>query len=175
MGKLVTGAELGQIFGVSAVTINTWRKDGMPVHEERPAPLGRSYDTEKVIAWFSQKGNGKANVQGAGERRQDLGRIDKERADHLALKNAMLRREYIPITVVTVAVSRVAQKLAGALDTLPVDIKRIAPELQPNDIEEIRRQVVEIQNTAADYAPELRRALDEAFAGTRGLASDDDA
>lgn len=160
MGKQVNGSELAGILGVSVQTLATWRKDGMPVEKEGSGRAGNVYDTAKVIEWMVNRRTGRA-AGGSGDADDHEVRLAKERADNLALKNAILRREYAPISVITMTVGAVAAQIGATLDSLPLNVRRKVPSLTITDVEVIKREVVKCQNIASKAADVLDRKLDE--------------
>lgn len=93
----VNRTDLAASFGVSLVTIDTWRKEGMPFVERGGSGKQWSYSLAACIKWFGER---KA-AQAAGEAPTDLSDIEKRTASakmqKAELELAVARREVAPI------------------------------------------------------------------------------
>jgi phage terminase Nu1 subunit (DNA packaging protein) len=74
----------------------------------------------------------------------------QERAEGQRLKNAALRRELAPVSMVQWAISQAGSQIAAVLGTLKGKVKRAQPSLSNAALHEIEQIAVECQNTAAD-------------------------
>jgi len=90
-------AELAQYMGVSTVTIDTWRKEGMPVLQAGSRGVEWSFDVTAVIKWFAAKKVKEAE----GKAPDDLAQIEKRTASvkmqRIELQLAKERKEVAPI------------------------------------------------------------------------------
>lgn len=93
----VNRTDLAASFGVSLVTIDTWRKEGMPFVERGGSGKQWSYDLAACIKWFGER---KAQ-QAAGDAPTGTEEIEKRTATAKMLKAelelAKARREVAPI------------------------------------------------------------------------------
>jgi|GEM_PF-1267430 len=55
MGRILNRAELGEFLGVSLITIDQKRRDGMPYIQEGSHGVAWQYDSEQVIEWEKDK------------------------------------------------------------------------------------------------------------------------
>jgi phage terminase Nu1 subunit (DNA packaging protein) len=56
-GKLVSRAELAEIFGVALTTVDGWVRKGCPVHRKAPKRgIPAEFDTAQVIRWREREG-----------------------------------------------------------------------------------------------------------------------
>ncbi len=74
----------------------------------------------------------------------------QERAEGQRLKNAALRQELAPVSMVQWAISQAGSQIAATLGTLKGKVKRAQPSLSNAALHEIEQIAVECQNTAAD-------------------------
>lgn len=90
-------ADLAAHMGVSLVTVDTWRKEGMPVFERGGPGKQWVFDLPAIVKWYGER---KAN-QAAGEAPTDLTDIEKRTATAKMLKAelelAKARSEVAPI------------------------------------------------------------------------------
>jgi phage terminase Nu1 subunit (DNA packaging protein) len=86
---------------------------------------------------------------------QERARLAKEQADERAMKNAVLRNEYAPYELLTLAAANAGSQIAQILDALPGVLKRRCPHLQPHDLELIQAEVVKARNAAAGISIKL--------------------
>ncbi|WP_171966494.1 terminase small subunit [Mariprofundus micogutta] len=77
-------------------------------------------------------------------------RETKARADGLEIKNAVSRRELVPVGVVEWLVGGVCAKLASGLESLPVKLKRRCPKLNATDLHLIDSEITKWRNEMAD-------------------------
>lgn len=173
MGKLVKRQELSEILGVSIQTLITWSSQGVPIAQHNGHGRATMYDTEQVIKWLVERRAGKSGGAVEMEAKDEDLRLTRERADQLSIKNAILRREYMPISVAGVVISKICIQIGGILDTLPLNLKRKVPELDNTAIELIKREVVKTQNAIATADSILEQAIDEAFRGKSTAESTD--
>lgn len=183
MGMIVNKSGIAAVFGVSTQAITNWQKEGMPVVEVRRGSDGSKYDTAMCIQWRLERlvgtkvaaANKTEYTQGGGIINKDAedARLTKERADNLELKNAILRREYAPVTAISSVLSKVCVQIAGVLDSLPLNVKRKVPSLTITDLEIIKREVVKCQNAASKVGELLDLELDVAT-GTGGGSDADE-
>ena len=117
MGRIVNQSELSEILDISTVSLVRWGKEGLPVRRPGPGKKGNQYDTAEVIRWMiARRSNPDGeHIDGAFEK----ARLDRERADAQALKNAVDRGDLVPLTAVVEAVTGVYVTLRSRLLGLP--------------------------------------------------------
>jgi phage terminase Nu1 subunit (DNA packaging protein) len=77
-------------------------------------------------------------------------RLTRAQADREELRVRELRRELADVRLVSYAIANFGSQARAILETLPGKIKRLQPKLTASDIEQIKREIVKIQNAAAD-------------------------
>jgi phage terminase Nu1 subunit (DNA packaging protein) len=92
-------------------------------------------------------------------------RLDKERADMQALKNAILLGKYLPMEAATFIFSKIGGDISSVLETIPAKIKRCLPTLPAREIDLIRLEVARAQNMAAAVDNALDEYIEEFNAG----------
>lgn len=161
MTKIVNRKEMAEILSVTPQTLNNWLREGLPFVEDNGTNAGKMYSTSAVIGWMVER---KAGGTGAGAvvQRDEDAALTKERRINLEIKNGILRRDYVPATVVAAVLSKVCAQIGGILDSLPLNVKRKLPALTVTDIEIVKREVVKCQNYAAKCDEVLAREIEEA-------------
>ena len=86
-------------------------------------------------------------------------RLTRAQAEEKELKNAQIRGELAPISSIAEATGKFSSQAAAILETIPMKLKRQNPNLTATDIELIKKEIIKIQNIAADVANTLE--LDE--------------
>ena len=79
----------------------------------------------------------------------------KERAESLAIKNALMRKEVAPIKVLEEALGQICAQIAATLESIPVNVKRRNSRLESNDINIIKEEIVKCQNIAANSSIDM--------------------
>ena len=93
-------------------------------------------------------------------------RLTKARADAQELENERKRKLVIDTEFATFALSKIAAEIASTLDTIPLNQKRKHPEYTTQQLEDLKRDIVKAQNTAARLDDRLPDFLDEYISGT---------
>lgn len=94
----------------------------------------------------------------ADRERTLLTRVQREGQE---LKNAQLRRELAPISLIEWTLSKVGNQIGAVLDSIPLKVKKVVPRLTAVEVEHIKREVVKAQNAAARIAVDLDEYYDE--------------
>jgi len=76
-------------------------------------------------------------------------RLTEERGETQSLKNAQLRRELIPVQVISMVLAKIGSQISGALDPLPGALKRRVAKLTTADIHTVKEVIAKCKNTAA--------------------------
>jgi len=118
--------EIADIFGVSTKTIHNWmHEERVPFPNEGKTGAGETnaiaYDTVKCIEWYLQKkaGNFKDGNTEYIDPNYEKARLDKERADQVALQNEIKRQEVIPADVLQDSLEHIAEVIVSRLDSIP--------------------------------------------------------
>ena len=77
-------------------------------------------------------------------------RETKERADNLELKNAQLRRELIPVELMSWTLGNIGAQISAVLESIPVKLKRRMARLGASEVDIIKGEIAKCQNIAAD-------------------------
>lgn len=97
MGVKLNRADLAAHMGVTTVTIDNWRRDGMPVLVKGSRGVEWQFDLAEVIKWRLDK----ARAEAAGDAPDDLAQIEKRTAQAkmltAELELAKKRGEVAPI------------------------------------------------------------------------------
>ncbi|USD19799.1 terminase small subunit [Microbulbifer variabilis] len=88
-------------------------------------------------------------------------RLSKQRADKLELENEIARGKQLPIGIQGLVLSKIADRMAAALDAIPGKIKRKEPGLSASSLDLVRREIVKAQNAAADVSKYLDEIIDD--------------
>lgn len=91
--------------------------------------------------------------------------LTREQRIGQGLKNAQLRRELAPVSVIDWALSKVGGQIAAILESVPLKVKRLLPRLTATEIEHIKREVVKAQNAAARVTVDLDEYYDRDSSG----------
>jgi len=78
-----------------------------------------------------------------------------ERAENLAIKNALLRKEVAPINILEQALGQICAQIAATLESIPVNVKRRNAKLEAMDIQIIKEEIVKCQNIAAQSSIDM--------------------
>lgn len=82
-------------------------------------------------------------------------RLTEERAEGQRLKNAELRRELVPVELLTWALSDLASQIVPLLTSIPGDMKRRSPKLTNADIHVMRDVIANALNLVAELKLDL--------------------
>jgi len=120
MGIFVNQGELGKLVGVSRNTLIAWAKAGMPYEPSKPGKRELTYDTELVIRWMVER---RANPDGEIiDGPFEKARLDRERADAQALKNAVDRADLVSTEAICEAVTGAYITVRSRLLGLPTSL-----------------------------------------------------
>lgn len=107
--------------------------------------------------------------------RSELARVSRERAE---IKLALERRDYAPVALIEQVLSQVGRSIAGVLEPIHVNLHRLCPNLAPDDLKLIQREVSRACDVAAAASLELLDVVeegdDEPIAEPDGLNDDQD-
>lgn len=120
-----------------------------------PQPKGKGgYDLKACNHGYIRYLRASKTGQGSDGEAIDLldekARLTREQADQVALKNAHMRGELAPIELVGWTISKACAQMAAILETIPAKLKRAMPSLGAAEMEIIKKEIVKVQNLAAD-------------------------
>lgn len=81
---------------------------------------------------------------------RERARLAREQADGVAMKNALMRREFAPIAMLETALARVSRQIAAVLEALPTKLRRRVTHLTAEDMKAIEDEIAVIRNLARD-------------------------
>lgn len=150
-GKIVSQADLAQIFGVTSATVRAWRRAGCPAESEGGSGRPSTFNTADVIAWRLA---GAAKVQGD----DDVSLVDARRRRavaqaHLAEMDAARQSgKLLPREDVTAAVIGAFSRVRTRLLVIPSKVAPlVAPMKAPKECEgTIRKAIYEALRELAD-------------------------
>ena len=73
------------------------------------------------------------------------------------MKNKALRRELVPAHAMRWTLEQVSKQLTALFDSIPMRIKTVAPRLTSNEINGIRRELIQIQAVASEIEVDLNK------------------
>ena len=114
--------QLADITGWSRTTIYRYIKnDDMPIKKRGKPGVGHAFDTVAIISWHIHR-----QIPEALDLNAERARLAKEQADAAALKNAIEREEWAPVTPLLSAVAGVFGEVRTRLLSLP---RTLAPRV----------------------------------------------
>lgn len=116
------------------------------------------------IRWLEARVSGGSN-EGDVDYTEERARLTKEQRIGQELKNAQLRKELAPITMLTAALAKQAAKISAIFHGLPGQMKRKLPQLTATDLDVVDRVVVKCMNTVANLPVVLDELIDDELAG----------
>ena len=156
---------LGQMALSCGITTQAFKQWGV----EPVARIGREsfYDAASVLRNRLARQQDRARSS-APEPSPDAMDADRERTlltrvqrEGQELKNAQLRRELAPISLIEWTLGKVGNQIGAVLDSIPLKVKKVVPRLTAVEVEHIKREVVKAQNAAARIAVDLDEYYDE--------------
>lgn len=96
-------------------------------------------------------------------------RLAKEQADKVALHNAVTRKEYAPVGIISMVLADGARQIVSIMETLPKRIKQRYPAIPAEAMDVIRTSIVDVRNAAAN----IELDLDAMLAETNNLDEDE--
>jgi terminase small subunit / prophage DNA-packing protein len=144
--------ELGALVGISARSIRDLAAAGtIPKAAER----GR-YPTGPALKAYALHLREAAAARGSGEALPALTsermREARERADHLALKNAAMRGEMVPALEVERTWTGALRELRARFLAVPARVRQRLPHLTRTDVAALEREIRDALQEAADGA-----------------------
>ena len=91
--------------------------------------------------------------------RSELARVSRERAE---IKLALERREYAPVALIEQVLAQVGRSIAGVLEPMHVNLHRLCPNLTPEDLKMIQRELSRACDLAVAESLDMLTAPDDA-------------
>lgn len=150
---LLTRDQVGRALNVTGRTLTRYaqREDDplVPVRAGGPQQAA-GYDPRDVAEWAIRQELAKlqqdAGHDDAIDFHHERARLTRAQADHQELRNRITRGEYARIELLSFAMGSVASQVSAGLEVLPARIKRLEPRLSSDDLQQIRREIVNLQN-----------------------------
>jgi phage terminase Nu1 subunit (DNA packaging protein) len=141
-------SEFGELIGVSQQAVSDLVSRGvLAVGSSAQAWLWAYCAHMREVA-AGRATNGDLNL--ATER----ARLAREQADKVAMQNAVMRREYAPVSLLAHSVARTGRQIAVILEAIPVQLKRRS-SISIEDLEFITTDIVKARNLAATMRLDL--------------------
>jgi terminase small subunit / prophage DNA-packing protein len=99
--------------------------------------------------------------------RSEFARVSRERAE---IKLALERREYAPVSLLTVALATVGRQLASGLESLPAELHKLAPDLTPEATTHMERKISRMCDDLCNLGASL---FDDTEGETLGVVEDE--
>lgn len=144
--------DMAAALGISLQAFDRWNLDPVARKGRSAYFLVRDVVDYAVARERKKHEQGPANLDAAellmAKERAELA-LTSERAENARLKNAALRKELAPVSMVQWAVSQAGSQIAAVLGTLKGRVRRAQPDLSNSVLHEIEKVAVETQNVAA--------------------------
>lgn len=150
VAETCTAEELGALVGLSARSIRDMAAGGTI-----PKPVARGrYATAATVKAYVAHLREAAAARGSGEALPALTsermREARERADHLALKNAAMRGELVPALEVERTWTGALRELRARFLAVPARVRQRLPHLTRTDVAALEREIRDALQEAAD-------------------------
>jgi phage terminase Nu1 subunit (DNA packaging protein) len=158
---------IAKLLGVDERSVSRWQgraDDPLPVLSRGRRGYANEYDAHQVHEWSLRQALKDLGIGGEGEvvdYEYERARLTREQADSQALKNAQLRKELAPVTVIEWTLGKVGAQISAILDQIPLKVKRRVPRLSSAEAEIIKREVIKAQNMAAKVTVDIDEYLDD--------------
>lgn len=146
----ITQKQFGDLVGISQQAVSGLLNRGVLI-------TGQS-GHQWLMAYCSQlreQAAGRMGADGDGDLVTERTRLAKEQADGQALKNAIQRKEYAPVTMISSVLADAGRQIAAILETIPKNIKRQSAGLTAQDYELLQTEIVRARNIAASIEVDL--------------------
>jgi phage terminase Nu1 subunit (DNA packaging protein) len=128
----VTAVELAALFGVSSTTIRDLNKRGIVVRQGRG--YLRNASVRRYCGHLRDLAIGRGGEPAIASATAERGRLAKEQADNMALKNAALRGELLPEADVVARWSSILRRVQAGVLAAPGRCAATLPHLSRQDI-----------------------------------------
>ncbi|MTH79411.1 terminase small subunit [Paracoccus aestuariivivens] len=153
-GKLVSRADLANIFGVTPPTVDRWVVQGCPVAKEGGRGRAYQFNTADIREWRDQVIRDDSRSTSEASENELLRRELAAKTETAELKLAQLKREVAPIEQFERALSMVFAEVRAKMRTIP---SRAAPRVVgENDLNHVKATLKEEIDLALDALSEDR-------------------
>ncbi len=121
--------QIAAVFGVAPKTIVEWQEQGFPVAVRGRPGVPSEYDTDKCIAWFTERELQKIRTESPNDR---LARV---KADSIEMDNAERRGLLIPATLIEPKMRAAATQAREAWCEAPPRLSRLCLGKSADQIE----------------------------------------
>lgn len=149
----LTQAQLARELGLSPAAIVALKRRGMPVHDVeaarrwRAAHVGPYTRTSAAAAPAAVQAAPDGTVPNLNTERALLARSQREAQD---LKNAILRGQFAPISLLTEVLAAVGAEFSQRLEALPSEVRKRCPELPAEALDALAEALAAGRNAMAD-------------------------
>ncbi|MCH1926877.1 terminase small subunit [Shewanella sp. C32] len=88
-------------------------------------------------------------------------RLTKAQADGQELKNEKDRKEVVEVAFCTYVLNKIAVQIGPILDQAPLNVKRHHPEIEEQQLETMRAEIIKAQNIASKLGDAIEGMLDD--------------
>lgn len=145
-----SNADLARIFKIDHATVKKYllKAEVQPVRRNGKA----AYYAASDVLWFKPMIQDSLEPKTADDYNFDRekARETKERADNLELKNAQIRRETVPVELMSWTLGKIGSQMSAILESIPVKIKRRMASLGATEVDIIKGEVAKCQNLCAE-------------------------
>ena len=139
MTDTIAAATLADMFGVTIRTITDLAKRGIIVR------AGRGYALRASVRGYCDHlrklATGRGGDQAIASATAERARLAREQADHVAIKNAVARREFVPAAEVEAEWSGILRTVRAGMLVVPSRAAQRLPHLTAHDVSEIDQEV----------------------------------
>jgi len=151
----LNGRQIAEILGVDENTVSRWAKKPelkFPVAESTGKNTEKAYDVNACVMWWHNRELAKMGgiVDGTIINLQDeRARKTKEEADHMALKNNILRQEHSPNALLVDALAAFVGQIVAVVGSIPARLKQRNPNIPAADIEAATQELFKVMDNAS--------------------------
>jgi phage terminase Nu1 subunit (DNA packaging protein) len=125
LGAPITQAAFAQLVGISEAKVSQLVADGILARGDTGHQWVLSYcERLREVAAGRQSGE-----VGGLDLVQERAALAREQREGIAIKNAVLRKEYAPVELLAKVLATAAQAVADRIDAVPAALKKACPDL----------------------------------------------
>lgn len=155
--ELLTRKQVCRALQVTPRTLTRYAKRADdPLEPVEPGGHGKPalYDPADVVEWAIRQELAKLQEEAGHDDfidyHHEKARLTRAQADREEIRLKEDRRQVARVELLTYAISNFASQAAAIFETLPGRIYRIRPDLSSTDIDEVRAEVVNLQNLVSE-------------------------
>lgn len=158
---LCDSAELCSWLCCSRETLSNLVKSGVIERVSRGV-WDRRQCVQRVVTHLRAIAAGRSSGEGGDtDLSAERSKLTAAQCEGQELKNAQLRRELAPISLLSWTLGKVGNQIGAVLDSIPLKVKKVVPRLTAVEVEHIKREVVKAQNAASRITVDLDEYYDE--------------